>query len=1178
MPIEQEELDETLKGLLKDNEEIKQLLKQLIGKGGVSVPVSNSNQPSSLPGQSQLPEQSQSRQPTSTPQKDSTESAESESEEEKAWKKFFDSNGIKNPSEQESWKTVTKLTPKQAQRAFENGWRDFYTHDLTKVISHVSSRKGDIETSGDGDNKIETTNVNVLEHDRKNLDTVHAYLRDVKNAKELSNLPSYEKLKETYEEGLVPGSRSYKKVMEEVEKKAKELFEKNFGSDHGLTSDKIDAWRTTKTTGLGGEGSNERKAFDNDWTEPAEIKEGKINYRNEDFDVLSFNKTQLDNALDILLDINSKTSRHDCPEDKWEARINELVDKQLPDRYQQKSIKEARKKKFDSFTYSLTDVRDTGDIDEEEYRKILEKKNPVSKQKFKAVLTTKIVNELLKDYRSAIRKEGTAKEVDRDLENYLTGQENIQRDKKKPAEYVKGYRIDNEKGLSIKVEGKEETWEGKDIVDQENKWIKNKEKDKQSKLLLPFFYAKNNFDPDNLTKDSFCAFEPKKESAAAKPAKQIKKESKVAKPAKQLKEVDGAWQGALAIGTGVGKTTKTASCLCKGGKRNIVLVTPTEGLAYSAGGHHADWLQKDKKTGVPYKCVYHGEEHGEYPVAVNKLTQWKVGEGKNARVEGKAGVSCLWYPVFLNYMARELLDVKKIKINGDREEYDSIQQGLKDAKAEMIPDDTILIFDEAHFNKSDYQQTFRETVFLESKKDKTESAKEVLLMSATFRGKAFSITSSYPITSQRILEFEPSLDAKLAKSQTLLFLKNSELSEAHKALLKDIPYVIFNEANFSAAEGISYGMPEGGLMIVNSDFRMGYTFKCQIVIDCGMEETEVVQGGWKKGLITQEYSVANLTQGRGRVGRTEEGWYYTISTKTEDAGAKPNLLSAMVQAIFGDPTSLQKTFFRSYDGDKLVECIRAAFAFKDKWGRAPESLLIGFDPYMLDGQNFPQWLTQEKYDEKKKDYDEKLWKKYLGTYKPPVMGQEQAKQVLFLMIQTHLNNEKDIIQQIKVGFDSPLFRQAGLKKKGEEGYEDSIAEIQSVLNGVINDKLNDLGHVNDKKVYNSNEAEIFEKVLSLLKIVKDVNIEIVEKDGDEEKKEGDKEKDLLLTINYPKVTKEEAGLAKKFLGGPEAWECSKCEMTSWEGVTCRVCGWWKEANSHKQEIDINQSQILVETY
>jgi hypothetical protein len=44
--------------------------------------------------------------------------------------------------------------------------------------------------------------------------------------------------------------------------------------------------------------------------------------------------------------------------------------------------------------------------------------------------------------------------------------------------------------------------------------------------------------------------------------------------------------GELPIGTGIGKTTKTVNCLVRGGEKNVILVCPTDALAFSAYGHH----------------------------------------------------------------------------------------------------------------------------------------------------------------------------------------------------------------------------------------------------------------------------------------------------------------------------------------------------------------------------------------------------------------------------------------------------------------------------------------------------------------------------------------------------------------------------------------------------------------
>jgi hypothetical protein len=299
-------------------------------------------------------------------------------------------------------------------------------------------------------------------------------------------------------------------------------------------------------------------------------------------------------------------------------------------------------------------------------------------------------------------------------------------------------------------------------------------------------------------------------------------------------------------------------------------------------------------------------------------------------------------------MIRELLDPKKIKIEANHKEYERVIEGLKIAKSKMIPQDSLIIFDEAHFNRSDYQQLFRETVFLEDKKNKDKPAKKVLLMSATFRNKPFSITSSFPIESREVNQFSTNtkfsdprykdFDEKLTNSQTLLFVEN--VKKLNLLPIKQVPYVIVDETNVDTIEGVSEGMPPGSIIIADSKCRIGLTLKCQIVIDTAMEEVENVGGGFVKEVTSQSYSEANLVQGRGRGGRREGAIYYTISTQTEDAGARPNTLSFMIEAGFGKVTNLQRQFFKPKVGmnskeietynKNLVEVIRAAFAFPDK--------------------------------------------------------------------------------------------------------------------------------------------------------------------------------------------------------------------------------------------------------
>lgn len=1081
------------------------------------------------------------------------------SDTEAKWNEFFKKNSINDPKEKEAWKVTSGLTLEEVYQVLDNGWKKLVIDD---EIANLGDKKITYTSHGET-----TDNVELLNHTKTDLDLVHSYIKGIKVNNSLLLLPSNDKIKTTFENIKIPSNRSYREIIEIKESRAKDLFRVNFESgkpNHGLDENKIDLWRTEKT-GLSGEGHEERKAFNNGWVDPTKIRNKEVDYEGDKINVLTYNKAKLDKALKILQSINNTNSQHDdgYPLDEWEIAIGQLKDEELPEKYQQETIRKAREDKIATFTYSLTDTRDTNGIDQEEYNKIVEKKAPTNKQTFEGVLTVEILKHFLGKYIEENKKD-KYREEDRDLDDFLISN--------------KGYRIEDKPELEIKVEGNWEKWKGIDISKKEKEWIENKEKNKQGKLKLPFFYAINGFDPDEL-EGNFCAFE-------------------IIGGKERLKELEGdkGQRGVLAIGTGVGKTTKTASCLCCGGKRNIILVTPTKGLASSAAKHHSRWLQGDEKwvqgnekEGIPYKCVYHGKPHGNYPVAVNDLTQWCDGKGK---ISGSPGVSVLYYGYFLGYMAREMLDVKKI-LTDVGTDIVRVNKGCIDAKSKMIPEDAIIVFDEADVSKPGYKQTFKGTIkWKKPKKNEKgeqvgEIVKNVLLMSATLEDNPFSITSSFPITSRRMTKFDVSLNNLLVKHKTLLFLPNTNLTDADKKVIEKIPYAILNDATLEVAEEVVGGLPPGSLIFANSDYRRGYTFQgCRYVIDTGREEIEsIVVGGMIK-TEKKRYSLPGIVQGRGRAGRVEEGYYYTISTKTEKDEEISNASSALVKAIFGDPASLKKDFFKHSDSDQLVECVRAAFAFNDQWGKEPEVILAGLLAIIRENNNFPAWRK-----DKGSTMDEIIWKKLQGVYEPPTMGAEQAKQALCLMIQTHLNNEKNIASEIKYGLVSPLIRQAGLKKEGEKGYQNSINEIRKVLNGVINDKLEALGGV--KTSYKGSEREVFNKVSSLLWVIKDVEITIVEKkekDSEKNKKSNEKEKKdekpYILKIVYPKGTdKQKVAFKTSVAEQPEedtSWKCGKCKEMNWEGEFCRICKLWKETDYYEEDYKKHEEgdwikQMLVET-
>jgi len=101
--------------------------------------------------------------------------------------------------------------------------------------------------------------------------------------------------------------------------------------------------------------------------------------------------------------------------------------------------------------------------------------------------------------------------------------------------------------------------------------------DKQGTLLLPYLYAKFGFVPDkirdgqkygegNYIETNFCKMAITPEG----------------KEANFISKSQGCWP----FPTASGKTTKFSSCLVRGGLENVILVSPTGGLAQETYNHH----------------------------------------------------------------------------------------------------------------------------------------------------------------------------------------------------------------------------------------------------------------------------------------------------------------------------------------------------------------------------------------------------------------------------------------------------------------------------------------------------------------------------------------------------------------------------------------------------------------
>ncbi|CAG8785981.1 241_t:CDS:2, partial [Cetraspora pellucida] len=155
-------------------------------------------------------------------------------------------------------------------------------------------------------------------------------------------------------------------------------------------------------------------------------------------------------------------------------------------------------------------------------------------------------------------------------------------------------------------------------------------------------------------------------------------------------EIDKSLSGVWAILTGGGKTTKDIGCLVRGGKNNVIL------------------------------CVIHGVAHGGYEVVKDDLIYYEDRSGSTPVKKGKFGLSILQAEKLLGYIARSAVKPAELKEPTQRkmEELrksgqvnENFAENIAEMKKKVISkEDTIIVFDEAHFNDAKYQELQKKLV------------------------------------------------------------------------------------------------------------------------------------------------------------------------------------------------------------------------------------------------------------------------------------------------------------------------------------------------------------------------------------------------------------------------------------------------------------------------------------
>jgi hypothetical protein len=337
-------------------------------------------------------------------------------------------------------------------------------------------------------------------------------------------------------------------------------------------------------------------------------------------------------------------------------------------------------------------------------------------------------------------------------------------------------------------------------------------------------------------------------------------------------------------------------------------------------------------------------------VEINKLVENEDGSfGK--------GLSILEQKDLIGYLVRAKVNTsgmsKKIGSQAEKDEYSEKVKQIKSKETAEYLKNSIIVFDEAHFIEPRYQELIKKTIL---------AGYNVIKMSATFEGQPFSTTSSYDIKTKYMKGFAPKMDEEFAKTKTLLFLKSTDdkfkkgeqvlfkgLTKEQKELLEQsgIPYVILDKNYESSAVGISEGMPNGSLIIVNGDYEMGFTFDVGITISVGEVEFSRLLPSWTYGEPRiHSLSSASMQQRRGRVGRTKEGTAIFLSLDTSEGKVEDDAASVLVRMLLTDlkdRDDLDIFDNLTYGGlfRKDIERMKETVAFPDHFGKEPEEIMVG---------------------------------------------------------------------------------------------------------------------------------------------------------------------------------------------------------------------------------------------
>ncbi|CAG8724214.1 3754_t:CDS:2, partial [Cetraspora pellucida] len=762
-------------------------------------------------------------------------------------------------------------------------------------------------------------------------------------------------------------------------------------------------------------------ALNNGWNNENNnlILNNYIKHRNfKKINVLKIKKSELDKSLDILEKIQDKNRNtfKSLSEDFEIDNIDNLNDEFLPQGAKKDDLLKAISNKRNTFRYKInkpTNEYNNNRLDPNQYKKIIKSLDETPEWKFekwKKKVTPEFLNKFLDNFLQRKGDENLLKRKD-PLPNQdkLRGYSLIE----KPEQKIKVAEIKNSKftGNINKI-----TISGAEVIE------KKAELDKSlaGTYLLPYVFNLIEFDIEALKNDD--------DSYNSDNFAKIKDTTVKLKKGRELKlkivDVDGP--GILPILTGGGKTTKLVRCLltCIFPRKHIILIIPNEELAANAENHHNTWLQYS--NGIPYKYVIH-ENQEELPYTVkngelaswNKLTGYEkddknkpnkkkpIYEKKSSTELGKSTLSILQLHHLVRFIACE-----------------------KEIKEKLIDkENTIIIFDEAHFPNTSYQVVQLLIIRM---------GYYTLLMSTTFPKKNFFISISKPREVYSITKFSDQTNWENEKTQ--IFFRttsnkyprkiNGEEDTNAEPILKsgldpkkfklleesDIPFVIFDNTNSFAVSGITEEMPPGSLFIANINHEMGFSPDVDNVILTGETQLEKLGKGsgaerWIYDEKDVQYlSVASMVQQIGHVGHLKKGKAFLTTQQLKELIPSNDIVFHLINGIMlpasEEPMKKLNTlgypFTKSISDYKYQNFLLSAVSFRYKKNHSVEAVMIGVKGNPKPSSANQICLTYDNLPDPDVK-DSNLWALHTeGKLPLPELDIDNIKNIQLLIIKTKL--------------------------------------------------------------------------------------------------------------------------------------------------------------------------------